>query len=89
MVTGGFRTRVGMRDAVRKGACDLVGIGRPALVEPRLPVRLLDEKVPDEEATLVLKSVPPGLLGKWVPVKVLGAGIEMVSCGSGGWRFVG
>ncbi|TVY85843.1 NADH-dependent flavin oxidoreductase, partial [Lachnellula willkommii] len=30
MVTGGFRTRVGMEQALESGGCDLIGIGRPA-----------------------------------------------------------
>jgi 2,4-dienoyl-CoA reductase-like NADH-dependent reductase (Old Yellow Enzyme family) len=35
-VTGGFRTAVGMADAVRSGAVDLVGLARPLALEPDL-----------------------------------------------------
>ncbi|KAL1641522.1 hypothetical protein SLS58_006027 [Diplodia intermedia] len=69
MVTGGFRTRLGMEAAVSGGttattaggaddvssACDLVGIGRPAVLQPSAPrdvilnpevdARLREEKV--------------------------------------------
>jgi 2,4-dienoyl-CoA reductase-like NADH-dependent reductase (Old Yellow Enzyme family) len=33
-VTGGFRTRAAMSEAVRSGACDVVGLGRPTTVNP-------------------------------------------------------
>ncbi len=41
MVTGGFRTRAGMDDALSGGAVDVVGLGRPLAVEPEAPARLL------------------------------------------------
>lgn len=41
MVTGGFRTRMGMDAALHSGACDFIGIARPLAVEPDAPQRLL------------------------------------------------
>lgn len=41
MVTGGFRTDAGMRDALTSGATDLIGLARPLAVEPNLPNRVL------------------------------------------------
>ncbi|AJE84137.1 oxidoreductase [Streptomyces albus] len=41
MLTGGFRTLDAMADAVRGGAVDLVGLGRPLTVEPDIPRELL------------------------------------------------
>ncbi len=41
MVTGGFRTIAGMRQALASGATDLIGLGRPMCVQPDLPRRLL------------------------------------------------
>lgn len=41
MVTGGFRTRVGMEAAVESGAIDVIGMARPLAVEPDLPNRIL------------------------------------------------
>src|SRR5712675_402341 len=42
MLTGGFRTRQGMNDALDSGAVDVVGLARPITYEPDLPRRLLD-----------------------------------------------
>jgi 2,4-dienoyl-CoA reductase-like NADH-dependent reductase (Old Yellow Enzyme family) len=41
MVTGGFRTRAAMEEAVTSGGVDVVGLGRPMCAEPDLPRRLL------------------------------------------------
>ncbi|QKV78260.1 NADH:flavin oxidoreductase/NADH oxidase family protein [Amycolatopsis sp. Hca4] len=41
MVTGGFTTRAGMEAALRSGALDVIGLGRPLVTDPGLPVRLL------------------------------------------------
>ncbi|SDX77356.1 2,4-dienoyl-CoA reductase [Amycolatopsis xylanica] len=41
MVTGGFATVDGMNEALRSGALDVIGLGRPMIVDPELPRRLL------------------------------------------------
>jgi 2,4-dienoyl-CoA reductase-like NADH-dependent reductase (Old Yellow Enzyme family) len=41
MITGGFRTRAGMAEALREGDCDMIGLGRPLITEPDLPWQLL------------------------------------------------
>lgn len=41
MVTGGFRTKAGMTDAITTGATDLVGLARPLALEPELPATLV------------------------------------------------
>ncbi len=40
-ITGGFRTREGMAEALDAGDCDVIGLGRPLVTEPDLPRRLL------------------------------------------------
>lgn len=76
MLTGGFRSRSGTEAAIREKACDLIGIARPAAVNPSLPHLLLDESVPDEEARLALGKVRLPWLLRMVSVKAVGAGAE-------------
>jgi hypothetical protein len=45
LLTGGFRTRVGMEAALDEGAVDLVGLARPLAQEPDLVRGLLDGSV--------------------------------------------
>ncbi|MDJ0884765.1 MAG: NADH:flavin oxidoreductase/NADH oxidase family protein [Desulfobacterales bacterium] len=40
-VTGGFRTRAAMTDALRRDCLDVIGMARPLIVEPDLSARLL------------------------------------------------
>lgn len=77
MVTGGFRSRAGMEAALESGACDIIGIGRPAAVVPQLPqLVLLNKEVSDADAKLQLRRVEMGWLMSKVPIKALGAGAE-------------
>lgn len=90
MLTGGFRTRAGAEAAIRDGACDLVGIGRPAAVNPKFPRLLLDEGVKDSEAQLPLNKAPVPWYTRFLPANLIGAGAESVSCACGlGFRTLG
>ncbi|MFW0788346.1 nitroreductase family deazaflavin-dependent oxidoreductase [Gordonia sp. CPCC 205333] len=40
-VTGGFRSRVAMVDALAAGDCDVIGLGRPAAVDPETAGRII------------------------------------------------
>ncbi|KAH7234104.1 hypothetical protein B0J15DRAFT_571702 [Fusarium solani] len=77
MVTGGFRTRLGMEAALKEGVCDLIGIGRPSVLNPSLPVNtILNAEVSDEDAKVYARRVDaPKLLKKFAPRSV-GAGVE-------------
>jgi 2,4-dienoyl-CoA reductase-like NADH-dependent reductase (Old Yellow Enzyme family) len=56
MVTGGFRTKSAMRQALESGAVDLIGLGRPMCYQPDAPGRLLRgvEMLPRMENELAL-----------------------------------
>ncbi|OAA60077.1 Aldolase-type TIM barrel [Cordyceps fumosorosea ARSEF 2679] len=77
MVTGGFRSRLGLEYAVKSGACDLTGIGRPSVLEPRLPRSIIfNADVSDEDARLPTKSFSQATLSRWLGIKGLGGGTE-------------
>ena len=48
-LTGGFRTRVGMEEALTSGAVDVIGLARPMALEPELPRGLLDGRVAESQ----------------------------------------
>jgi 2,4-dienoyl-CoA reductase-like NADH-dependent reductase (Old Yellow Enzyme family) len=57
MVTGGFRSRSVMEQALAEDHCDVIGLGRPLCVDPAVPAGLLDGSVaeaPRTEAQLKL-----------------------------------
>ncbi|MEQ8411058.1 MAG: NADH:flavin oxidoreductase/NADH oxidase family protein [Erythrobacter sp.] len=62
MVTGGFRTRAAMVQALEIGAADVIGLGRPMCVMTDAPRRLIEglERLPRYEDDL---EVIPGWLG--------------------------
>ncbi|KAF4637597.1 hypothetical protein G7Y89_g470 [Cudoniella acicularis] len=77
-LSGGFRSRAGMADAIASGACDLIGLGRTAVLEPDIPKRLLlNTELGDDEAL----ARPHIMRGQWfsnmIPVKVVGSGLPI------------
>jgi 2,4-dienoyl-CoA reductase-like NADH-dependent reductase (Old Yellow Enzyme family) len=58
IVTGGWRSAVGMTEAIRSGACDLVGLARPLAAEPALPLRLMAD--PQARAQVPVLKHPKG-----------------------------
>jgi len=68
MVTGGFRSVSQMRDAVKSGEVDVVGIARPFCVMPDVPVRVLSGEVEQLPAPEKEIRLGPGILGSTSPV---------------------
>lgn len=75
MVTGGFRSRVGMAAAVTDGACELVGIARPACLIPDVPKSVwLNKDLPDEEAVVRPVTIKGG---EWISkIPIVGVGMQ-------------
>ena len=68
MLSGGFRTRRGMIDALDGGAVDVIGLARPIAHEPDLPRRLLDgtaERSLARPQTVGIKDVDNLLNSSW------------------------
>jgi 2,4-dienoyl-CoA reductase-like NADH-dependent reductase (Old Yellow Enzyme family) len=86
MVTGGFRTRAFMEQALRAGQCDVIGLGRPFCTAPDFPRRMLAgelDTAPQHEKRLRLGS------SKWLsgaspifPVKLVNV------LGAQGWYYI-
>lgn len=79
MLTGGFRTREGAESAISENACDLVGIARPAAVNPSFASILLHKELPAEKAQLWLDKVRPPFYSWFLPRHISGGGAEAVS----------
>ena len=63
-VTGGFRSRPKMDAALKAGACQMIGLGRPAITEPDAGLKLCA----DENTQLDLweeRLEPQALAGHW------------------------
>ncbi|KAK4114815.1 NADPH dehydrogenase [Canariomyces notabilis] len=81
MVTGGFSTRVGMEKAVADGGCDLVGLARPAVLNPSLPNNIVfNSELKDQNATLYRKNHGTHSLLAMLGIQIVGAGMESVCC---------
>ena len=78
MVTGGFRTRLGMEAALESRGCDLIGVARPAAVLPRLPKEIIlnAKEVANEDATVRLAPLQVPLVIQYIPIKPLGGGYQ-------------
>ncbi|KAL1603741.1 hypothetical protein SLS60_005331 [Paraconiothyrium brasiliense] len=79
MVTGGFRSRKGMQAALDSGACDLIGLGRPSAIWPRLAKEvLLNEDMKDEDARCDLRFVRGNWFVRNLGPKIVGAGVDVL-----------
>ncbi len=69
MVTGGFRTADGMKQALSSGNLDLIGLARSLALDPNFPKKLLS----DERTTSQVKPLTTGMrwLDKLVPLEIL------------------
>jgi 2,4-dienoyl-CoA reductase-like NADH-dependent reductase (Old Yellow Enzyme family) len=77
-LSGGFRSRTGMADAIYSGTCDLIGLGRSAVLEPELPRKILLNPEYDDEGSVAMSHI---VKGQWfanmIPVKVIGGGLPI------------
>lgn len=57
MVTGGFRSASVMNDAIVSGKTDLIGMGRPFIIEPGFATKLLNGTI--DKAPAIEQNFPP------------------------------
>jgi 2,4-dienoyl-CoA reductase-like NADH-dependent reductase (Old Yellow Enzyme family) len=63
MVTGGFRSLIGMNQALGEDALDVIGLGRPMCVDTDLPRRLLSGQATEAPRYEDRLRMGPGILG--------------------------
>ncbi|CAO1630266.1 unnamed protein product [Parajaminaea phylloscopi] len=78
MVTGGLRSRAGCVQAIEQSHVSLCGMGRASALDFKLPLRLMDASIPDDDPSLRLPTPkqaekPPGFMAL-LPLKLAGAG---------------
>ncbi|KAJ4302035.1 hypothetical protein N0V88_002168 [Collariella sp. IMI 366227] len=77
MVTGGFSSRDGMEKAVADDDCDLVGLARPAVLNPAVPNNIVfNPEVKDQDATLYRKNIEIPWILKQLGMAPVGAGLN-------------
>ncbi len=84
MVTGGFRTVAAMQRAVEEDGVDLIGLGRPMIIDPDAPRKILAgevERLASRDEDLVIGN---GLLGPRSPISFLR---DLNAWGSLGWYY--
>lgn len=69
MVTGGFRSREAMEEALADGVCDVIGLGRPLCTHPDTPKQLMNGKI-DRAASFenMLKLADKGIFSPVSPI---------------------
>lgn len=75
-LSGGFRSRIGMADAIESGVTDLIGLGRTAVLEPSIPKMLLDPSIDDEDALAMPHLVKGMWLARLSP-RIVGGGLPI------------
>lgn len=77
-LSGGFRSRTGMADALDSGVCDLIGLGRAAVLEPELPRKTILNPEYDDDQALGMSHI---VRGQWfvgmIPAKIVGSGLPI------------
>ncbi|KAF7187036.1 NADH-dependent flavin oxidoreductase iccG [Pseudocercospora fuligena] len=77
-LSGGFRSRTGMADAIDSGVCDLIGLGRAAVLEPELPRKtLLNRGYNDDDAVGMSHIIRGQWFMRLIPAKVVGGGLPI------------
>lgn len=80
ILTGGFRRRESIEKAVADGTCSMVGIVRPAAVNPLLPKTVIfNREVGDSDATLYSPRIEAPWLIRQMGIAALNVHIDNVS----------
>lgn len=75
-VTGGFRTRTAMADAVDSGECDIVGLGRPTITTPTAAEMILAGQA-DALTTHRMHSGLPSAVNRVIDIKAIDGALDL------------
>jgi len=83
MLTGGFRTRAAMDEALGSGAVDVIGMARPLAIEPELPAALLDGRCTGSRSPRLAtgwSTLDSIITGSWYQQQIrrIGRGLEPI-----------
>jgi hypothetical protein len=84
MVTGGFRSVAAMERAVRDEGVDFIGLGRPMILDPDAPRKILSGKVKHVYSRDDDLTIGTGLLGPRSPISFLR---DLNAWGALGWYY--
>ncbi|KAH6880023.1 NADH:flavin oxidoreductase/NADH oxidase [Thelonectria olida] len=77
MVTGGFRSRQGIDAAIVNGGCEMAGIARPSVLNPKLPKNVvLNPETQDQDARLYARRIRQTWFARFVGAQAIGASAE-------------
>lgn len=80
MVTGGFRSRQAMESAIQTGGCDIIGIARPAVLDPMLPNNTIFNKdVSDSNARLYARTIQNSWITRVLGMRAVTGAADTVS----------
>ena len=71
MVTGGFRSRAAMNEALSGGEVDMIGLGRPLCWDPDFPNKIMEGSVEKAEPVEKTLRLGPGIFGPNSPIKFI------------------
>lgn len=75
-VTGGFRTRAAMEEALAAGDCDIVGVGRPACVTPDAAKALFERGAERLDVPHIAVGAR-GLIGRLTDIRPLDGAVDI------------
>ncbi|MCB9993563.1 MAG: NADH:flavin oxidoreductase/NADH oxidase family protein [Hyphomicrobiaceae bacterium] len=84
MVTGGFRSVAAMLEAIELDGVDLIGLGRPMIIDPDIAAKILSGRVERAESRDEDLVVGSGLLGPRSPISYLR---DLNAWGALGWYY--
>ncbi|EFV11831.1 NADH:flavin oxidoreductase/NADH oxidase family protein [Segniliparus rugosus] len=76
-VTGGFRSKAAMTDAVASGAVDMVGLGRPAITFPEAASILLNDKTDRLPSHVVQVGTARPVVAKVIDLKQIDSALDL------------